>query len=98
MSVVTPKARDVSTGELLSEKEATAVVRGKFVLVNGDIPTLTHGGMAFGPGYALARQLQGGTIADPLPYATGDLAGTFKKCQHLKEMLPAMGYEEKNDF
>jgi predicted GTPase len=95
MSVVTPEAEDASTGELLSEEEATAMVRGKRVLVIDDGPTLTHGGMAFGAGYALAKQLGAGTIVDPRPYAKGDLVGIFKKFQHLKEVLPAMGYGEK---
>jgi predicted GTPase len=94
-SVVTPEARDVSTGELLSEQEAAAMVRGKRVLVIDDGPTLTHGGMAFGAGYALAKQLEAGTIVDPRPYAKGDLVGIFKKFQHLKDVLPAMGYGEK---
>lgn len=94
-SVVTPEARDASTGELLSEEEAAAMVRGKRVLVIDDGPTLTHGGMAFGAGYALAKQLQAGQIVDPRPYAEGDLVGIFKKFPHLKDVLPAMGYGEK---
>ena len=94
-SVVTPEARNESTGELLSEDEAAAMVKGKKVLVIDDGPTLTHGGMAFGAGYALARILEAGTIVDPRPFAVGGLVQTFEKYQHLKEVLPAMGYGEK---
>jgi len=94
-SLVTPEAHDEATGELLSEVEAAAMVKGKRVLVIDDGPTLTHGGMAYGAGYALAKKLNAGTIVDPRPYAVGDLVSTFEKFQHLKDVLPAMGYGEK---
>lgn len=94
-SVVTPEARDDATGELLSTVDAAAMVKGKRVLVIDDGPTLTHGGMSFGAGYALAKNLEAGTIVDPRPYAVGDLVKTFEKFQHLKDVLPAMGYGEK---
>ncbi len=91
-SVVTPEARDGTTGELLSEEEAASMITGKRVLVIDDGPTLTHGGMAFGAGYSLAKKLEAATIVDPRPYAVGDLVKTFEKFPHLKEVLPAMGY------
>jgi predicted GTPase len=94
-SVVTPEATNETTGELLSEVEAIAMIKGKRVLVIDDGPTLTHGGMAFGAGYSLAKKLQAGTIVDPRPFAVGDLIHTFEKFVHLKEVLPAMGYGEK---
>ena len=93
-SVVTPEARDEATGELLSEADAAAMITGKRVLVIDDGPTLTHGGMAFGAGYSLAKKLEAATIVDPRPYAVGDLVKTFEKFTHLKEVLPAMGYGE----
>jgi predicted GTPase len=52
---------------------------------------------SFGAGYALAKQLEAGTIVDPRPYAKADLVGTIKKFQHLKKVLPAMGLGREND-
>jgi predicted GTPase len=95
-SLVTPEARDSLTGAgLLSEKEATALVEGKRVLVIDDGPTLTHGGMAYGAGYVLAKKLGASEIVDPRPYAHGTLKAVFEKFHHLKNVVPAMGYGEE---
>jgi predicted GTPase len=91
-SVITPEATDRRTGEPLTTEEATALVKGKRVLVVDDGPTLTHGGMPFGAGYVMAKNLGAGEIVDPRPFAKGSLVGTFEKFKHLKNVLPAMGY------
>ena len=91
-SIVSAEARDSSTGMLLSDEEATALVKGKRVLVIDDGPTLTHGGMPFGAGYVLAQQLEAGEIVDPRKHAKGSIVGVFEKFQHLEKVLPAMGY------
>lgn len=91
-SVITPEAFDPNTGDMLSAEAAAAVVKGKKVLVIDDGPTLTHGGMKYGAGYVLAKQL-GGDIVDPRPYAQGSLKGMFAKFPHLENVLPAMGYD-----
>jgi predicted GTPase len=62
------------------------------VLVVDDGPTLTHGGMPYGVGYVLAKNLEAGQIVDPRPFAKGSLVGTYDKFTHLKSVLPAMGY------
>ena len=85
-SVVVPEARGLST------EEATQLVKGKRVLVIDDGPTLTHGGMPFGAGLVLAKDLGAGEIVDPHPYAKGSLAGVLQKFTHLDRVLPAMGY------
>ena len=79
----------------MSKSEAEALVRGKRVLVVDDGPTLTHGGMAFGAGYVLAKDLGAAEIVDPQPYAKGSLVGVFEKFPHLKHVLPAMGYGDQ---
>lgn len=73
---------------------AEAVVKGKRVLVVDDGPTLTHGGMSYGAGFVLAKQLGASLIVDPRPYAKGSLVEVFEKFQHLSNVLPAMGYSE----
>ena len=90
-SKVTPEARD-PTGKLLDEDALFDMVYGKRVLVIDDGPTLTHGGMPFGAGYVLAKQLGAKEIVDPRPAAKGSLVGVFEKFPHLQSVLPAMGY------
>jgi predicted GTPase len=70
-------------------------VEGKRVLVIEDGPTLTHGGMTFGAGYVAAKAAGAESIVDPRPYATGSIKGTFMKFNHLKDVLPAMGYGDE---
>jgi predicted GTPase len=72
--------------------EDPEAVEGKRVLVIEDGPTLTHGGMTFGAGYVAAKAAGAESIVDPRPYATGSIKETFRKYDHLKDVLPAMGY------
>jgi predicted GTPase len=69
-------------------------VEGKKVLVVEDGPTVTHGGMAYGAGYVAAKNAHA-KIIDPRKFAVGSIKETFEKYPHLKEVLPAMGYGEK---
>ncbi|KAL7495187.1 hypothetical protein ACHAWT_007744 [Skeletonema menzelii] len=93
-SVVTPEARDPS-GQLIGSSVVKDMVCGKKVLVIEDGPTLTHGGMPFGAGYVLAKQMGAAEIVDPRHAAKGSLVGVFQKFQHLEgSCLPAMGYDE----
>lgn len=71
------------------------LIRGKRVLVVEDGPTVTHGGMTFGAGVVAARQLGATEIVDPRPYAVGSIKETFAKYNHLTNILPAMGYGDK---
>lgn len=75
-------------------ENASDLVNGKRVLVVDDGPTLTHGGMSYGAGYVLAKQLGAGTIVDPRPHAKGSLIQVFEKFPHLNNVLPAMGYSD----
>lgn len=68
------------------------IIKGKRVLVIEDGPTLTHGGMKFGAGIVAAKTHKAAEIIDPRPFAVDSIRETFKKYQHLQEVLPAMGY------
>jgi predicted GTPase len=70
-------------------------IRGKRVLVVEDGPTLTHGGMAYGAGWVAARRYGAAEIVDPRPYAVGSIAATYAKYPTTGDVLPAMGYGEK---
>ena len=79
----------------MTEEQATALDKGKKVLVIDDGPTLTHGGMAYGVGFVMAKHLEAAEIVDPRPYVKGSLVGVFEKFIEIKNMLPAMGYGDK---
>ncbi len=68
---------------------------GKRVLVVEDGPTLTHGEMAYGAGWVAARRFGAAEIVDPRPFAVGSIIETYKKYPTTGNVLPAMGYGEK---
>ncbi|OIO80307.1 GTPase [Candidatus Pacearchaeota archaeon CG1_02_32_132] len=69
-------------------------LRGKKVLVVEDGPTLTHGGMKFGAGI-VATKRAGAIIVSPVKSAVGSIRDTYKKYSHIHDVLPAMGYSDK---
>jgi predicted GTPase len=72
-----------------------AAIKGKRVLVVEDGPTLTHGEMAYGAGWVAARRFGAGEIIDPRPFAVGSIIDTYNKYPTTGNVLPAMGYGEK---
>lgn len=71
------------------------LIKGKQVLIVEDGPTLTHGGMRYGAGTIAAKKLGASKIVDPCPYAVGSIEETYKKYTHVGNLLPAIGYGEK---
>jgi predicted GTPase len=70
-------------------------VHGLRALVVEDGPTITHGGMAFGAGFAALRDLPNVDIIDPRNSATPDIAAVYQKFPHIGPVLPALGYGEE---
>lgn len=70
-------------------------VQGKRVLVVEDGPTVTHGDMAFGAGRIAAERLGASKIVNPHEYAVGSIKKTLSDYPHITDVLPAMGYGEK---
>ncbi|MBI3743625.1 MAG: GTPase [Chloroflexi bacterium] len=87
-----PKA-EVIEGDLVPTVDWPELVRGKRVLIVGDGPTLTHGGMPHGAGTLIAREL-GATIVAPRSVALGELRETLARFPHIDSELPAMGYSQ----
>ncbi|MFH1663474.1 MAG: cyclic 2,3-diphosphoglycerate synthase [archaeon] len=88
-----PKAKIIEcNSKLILDEEVD--LKGKKVLVVEDGPTLTHGGMNTGAATFMAQQ-QGAIPIDPKPIAVESIKKTFEKYSHLKNILPAMGYGEK---
>jgi predicted GTPase len=75
--------------------DAPATIKGKRVLVVEDGPTLTHGEMAYGAGWVAARRFGAAEIVDPRPFAVGSIVETYEKYPTTGDVLPAMGYGEK---
>ncbi len=71
------------------------LVQGRRVLVVEDGPTLTHGEMRYGAGLVAARKLGAAEIVDPRPWAQGSIREVFERYPHLTQVLPAMGYGER---
>ena len=67
----------------------------RFALVIEDGPTATHGGMGYGAGLVAARRSGASAIVDPRPYAVGLIAEAFRDYPHLHDVLPALGYGER---
>ena len=72
-----------------------SVIRNKRVLVIEDGPTLTHGGMEYGAGVIAARRFGAAEIIDPRPFTVASISETYKKYPKIGQLLPAMGYGEK---
>jgi len=67
-------------------------IRGKRAIVVEDGPTLTHGGMPHGAGYAAALAYGVSGIVDPRVCAPAELLALFDANPHIGPVLPAMGY------
>lgn len=94
---VNPKAKVITTGSparILTATHGAQPLQGQRVVVVEDGPTITHGGMGYGAGFVAAREA-GATVVSPVKYAKGTLRDTFKKFGHIKDVLPAMGYSQK---
>ncbi len=75
--------------------DAPKLITGNRVLVIEDGPTLTHGEMKYGAGVVAARKWGAAEIVDPRPWIRGTLKDTFATYPDIGQLLPAMGYGEK---
>lgn len=79
----------------LEDKKDIGHIRSKKVLIIEDGPTLTHGEMKYGAGTIAAEKFGALDIIDPRNYAVGTIKDTFKKYPNIGNLLPAMGYGDK---
>jgi len=90
---LSPKARIIKTvSEIIAEHPEK--IKNKKVLVIEDGPTLTHGNLAFGAGYILAKKMKA-KIISPKPFAVGSIKQAFEKYPQIKKILPALGYSRQ---
>lgn len=71
------------------------LVRNKRVLVIEDGPTVTHGDMPYGVGFVAAKRFHASEIVDPRNSAVGIVKEIYRKYPHLTEVLPTVGYGNK---
>lgn len=94
LNAINPKAQVIEAASPLFVDDPDAI-RGKRVLVVEDGPTTTHGEMGYGAGWVAAKRFGAGEIIDPRPYAVGSIKQTFAKYPKTGNVLPAMGYGDK---
>jgi predicted GTPase len=94
LRAVNPKATVIEAASPLFV-DNPAEIQGKRVLVIEDGPTLTHGEMAYGAGWVAAQRFGAAEIIDPRPYAVGSIKATYEKYPSTGNVLPAMGYGDK---
>ncbi len=80
--------------ESVVEVDRPELVRGKRVLVVEDGPSVTHGHLGYGAGYAAARKYGAAEIVDPRPYAVGIIKEAYEEYPHMREVVPTIGYRE----
>ncbi len=91
---INPEAKIVH-GKTEITVDKPELIKGKICLVIEDGPTVTHGGMAFGAGIVATQKYKAKKIMKPFKWAKGSIKETYKKYPHLENILPAMGYSEK---
>lgn len=93
------KVREVNQEAIIIKANSVVLVdrpefiRGKRVLVIEDGPTLLHGDLTFGAGYAAAKQYGASEIISPLTCAVGSIREVVEKHDSLG--IPALGYGEE---
>jgi predicted GTPase len=88
-----PKAEIVKTrSEAVLDKPS--LVRKKKILAVEDGPSVTHGGLSVAAG-AVAAKSVGATLVDPRKAAVGSIKAAYLRFPKLGNVLPALGYSEK---
>jgi predicted GTPase len=88
-----PDAIRVYTNSVVIAEDPTKL-KGKKVVVVEDGPTLTHGGMSIGAAYVAAKNA-GAKIVDPRKFLVGSMKDVFEEFPQITEIVPAMGYTDK---
>jgi predicted GTPase len=78
-------------GAMPTRLEPAISLRGRRVLVIEDGPTITHGSMPYGAGFAAATAA-GAIVVDPRPALSAPFRTVFEAYPHIGPVLPALGY------
>jgi predicted GTPase len=88
---INPDAIIIKTASEIHVRDASSIA-GKRVLVVEDGPTITHGGMPAGAGFAAAEKFSAAAVVDPREYAVNSIREVYRSYPHIGPVLPAMGY------
>lgn len=91
---VNPKATIIEAQSPISVNRPELIRRRKALVVE-DGPTLTHGEMTFGAGVVAAEKFKAAKIVNPKKYAVGSIRQAYVKYPRLGNVLPALGYGER---
>lgn len=91
--LVNPKAMIVMAASPISI-DRPDLIKGKRVVVLEDGPTITHGGMPTGAGYAAAKKYGASEIMDPRPWIGGSIKELYRQYAHIGPVLASVGYGE----
>ncbi len=94
VGAIRPEATIVDAASTVAFDNPDAVA-GRRVLIVEDGPTITHGGMAHGAGYAAVSTLDVAAIVDPRASAAGSIVEVYRRYPHIGPVLPAMGYSDE---
>ncbi|MFN8584746.1 MAG: cyclic 2,3-diphosphoglycerate synthase [Dehalococcoidia bacterium] len=89
-----PGATVVRAASPVRLDDPTAVA-GRRVVVVEDGPTITHGGMPHGAGFAAATEANPAAVLDPRAFATPAIRAVYDRYPHIGPVLPAMGYSAR---
>ena len=89
-----PRARIIYAASPVSVDKPEAI-NNRRVLVVEDGPTVTHGEMKFGAGKIAAEKYGAKEIVDPRPFAVGTIKETYNIYPMMGNILPAMGYSDR---
>ncbi len=93
VAVLNPTATVVQSASPVRLDDPEAVT-GRKVIVVDDGPTITHGGMPYGAGFAAAVAAVAGGIVDPRDSAVPEIAEIYERYPHIDRVLPAVGYSD----
>lgn len=94
VAVLNPTATVVKAASPVRLDDPEAVT-GRKVIVVDDGPTITHGGMPYGAGFAAAVAAGAGEIVDPRDSAVPEMAAIYEAYPHIDRVLPAVGYSDE---
>eukprot|EP00877_Chromochloris_zofingiensis_P000184 jgi/Chrzof1/10166/Cz04g31120.t1 len=91
---INPRAKVYVTNSEVSTEQPD-IIKGKKVVCVDDGPTISHGGMSTGAAKVAADKYGAAEVVDPRPYFKGKMKETLDKYPHIGEVVPAMGYSDK---
>lgn len=91
---INPKADIIDSASPIFVEEPRKI-KGKKALVVEDGPSVTHGDVPYGAGTVAAKKYAAKKLINPREYAVRTIKETFEDYPEIGNLLPAMGYSDK---